>query len=348
MKWDDIYISSAATWLGEKEFVRDAVADGRYDAEEAVEDDFESIRVAGDVPAVEMATAAAERALERSDVDHAHFDLVVHASVGFQGLDHWSPAQYIQARTVGGSASAVEIKQASNGGLAALDLTAAYLAHHDAPSAALLTTADNYGLPAFDRYRSDKGLTRGDGATALVLNRSGGVARLLSTVVLSDITHEALYRGDRPWGDAYGHDGHPVDMRRRRVEYLSKGVDIWKLIESANLKQQEAIRTALKDAGIDSGDVAWWVFPNAGRGVVDWELRRRDFGIEEERTLWSWGRTVGHIGAGDQAAGVTRLLETGAARKGDRVVLAGIGAGFTFGCAVLEVLDGPTWSTTAD
>ncbi|MBW4721557.1 ketoacyl-ACP synthase III family protein [Saccharothrix obliqua] len=348
MQWDEVYVSSAAVWLGEKEDVRDAVAAGRYDAEEAAEDDFASVRVAGDISAADMAVTAAERALARSGVDPVHFDLIVHASVGFQGLDHWSPAQYIQARTVGGSASAVEVKQASNGGLAALELTAAFLSARKAPSAALLTTADKYDLPAFDRYRSDKGLTRGDGATALVLSRAGGTARLLSTAVLSDTTHEALYRGDRPWGDAYGHDGHPVDMRRRRAEYLANGVDIWKLIESANLKQQEAIQTALKDARIDSGDVAWWVFPNAGRGVVDWDLRRRDFGVEESRSLWSWGRTVGHIGAGDQAAGLTRLLETGAARKGDHVVLAGIGAGFTFGCAVVRVLDEPTWSTTAD
>ncbi|GAA1368734.1 ketoacyl-ACP synthase III family protein [Streptomyces beijiangensis] len=348
MIWDDVYLSSAAVWLGEKEDVKLAVSEGRYDAEEQVEDDFLAMRVAPDVAPPDMAVQAAERALERSGADRDSFALVVHASVGFQGADHWSPAPYIQSRTVGGNGSAVEVKQASNGGLAALELAAGYLSAQRGPASALVTTADRYSLPSFDRYRSDKGLPRGDGGTALVLTRGAGVARLLSTSIVSDTTHEALYRGPGPLHDLSGADGWPVDIRKHRQAYLDQGIDIWELIASVNARQQEAIQTALKDAGVDSGEIARWVFPFAGRGVVDWELRKRDFGIEEERTTWDWGRTVGHLGAGDQAAGIVRLLETGAVRPGDKVVLAGIGAGFYLGCAVLEITETPDWTVTAD
>jgi 3-oxoacyl-[acyl-carrier-protein] synthase-3 len=335
-------------WLGAKEDVQIPVDEGRYDAAEREEDDFASIRLGGDIVAADMAVIAAERAVQRAGVDLDDYALVVHASVAFQGLDHWSPASYIQSRTVGGQGSALEVRQASNGGIAALELAAGYLSAHHAPVSALITTADKYDLPSFDRYRSDKGLTRGDGATGLVLSRGTGVARLLSTAVLGDTTHEGMYRGVRPFTKVSGAEGWPVDLRERRKEYFQQDIDLNELIAGANRMQLQSIRTALNDANTDSSEVTWWVFPNAGRGVVDWDLRKREFGILPENTTWEWGRTVGHIGAGDQAAGLTRLLETKAVKPGDKVVLAGIGAGFTFGSVVLEISSVPEWSTTAD
>jgi 3-oxoacyl-[acyl-carrier-protein] synthase-3 len=48
---------------------------------------------------------------------------------------------------------------------------------------------------------------------------------------------------------------------------------------------------------------------------------------------------VGHLGAGDQICGFNHLLETDRVRPGDRVMLLGVGAGFSWSCAVLEVLE---------
>lgn len=347
MRWEDIYVSGSAAWLGRRVDVSTSVAEGRYDADEARDDDYLSIREAGDISAADMAVEAATLAVERAGVPSQEYALVVHANVSYQGLDFWSAASYLQSRTIGGRASALEVRQASNGGMAALDLAAGYLTARPGPAAALLTTADNYGLPAIDRYRSDKNIIRADGATAFVLSRTPGVARVLSTVVIGDTTHEGLYRGEGPWNAYSGADGFPVDLRKRTQAYLSKGIGIQDFVDSLGAGQYESISTALTDAGVQSGDIAWWVFPNAGRRMVDWDRRKREFGIVEDRTTWAWGRTVGHIGAGDQYAGFTHLLETGSARPGDRIVLVGIGSGFTFGCAVLEVLAQPQWSASA-
>ena len=349
MQWTDVYVNAAAAWLGRKEDVQVAVADGRYDAEESKDDDYLYARVAETEGPADMAVSAAKLALERSDVPTADFDLVMHASVAFQGLDHWAPASYIQGLTVGGRGMAVDVKQASNGGMASLELAAAYLSARATPSAALLTTADKYTLPGFDRYRSDKGIVRSDGATGLVLSRGAGtaVAKLLSTVVIGDATHEGLYRGTGSWSEVSGAEGWPVDLRARRKEYLTDfGGDIMDIVKPITELQQESLLTALADAKVDSGDVAWFVFPNVGRAVQDWELRK-SIGIDEPRTTWHWGRQVGHIGGGDQIAGLAYLLESGSAQVGDRVVLSGVGAGFSFGCAVLEILQTPAWSDSA-
>ena len=350
MQWTDMYISSSAACLGsEIEDVRDAVADGRYDAEECEADGYLHVRVAGDESPADMAVAAAEVALKRTDIDHDSFALVIHGGIGGQGLYYWPAASYIQKHTVGGRATALEVKQNSSSGMAAFELAAAYLLTRPVPAAALVTTADQYKLPHFDRYRTEKGQPRGDGASALVLTRGvgHGVARLLSTVSVGDPRHEGLYRGDLPWESYPGANGWPVDLRTRVRGHLSGGAKIEDIVRTVASNQQRVIDDALREAGVTLDEVARFVFPNTGLTLVDWDARKRDFGMDVAKSTWEWGRNIGHVGGADQVAGLTYLLETQAVHPGDKVVLTAIGAGFTFSCAVVEVLEQPEWSASA-
>lgn len=333
-----------------------AVADGRYDAERHRVDGYLAVRIADKGPAVDLAIAAALVALERAGTDPAEFATVLHASYAHQGLDHFSVASYVQSRTVRGSAMAAQVNQGSNGGLASLELAAAYLTARAEPASALLTTSDRFVPPAWDRYRSDKGTLFSDGGTALVLSRGpaagdgGGtrVAKLLATTIVGDTRFGDLYVGDEPWTDAGGEAGWPLDLCARRDSFLAAhGVDVLlELMLTVAKRQRGTIETALADAGLDSDAVQWWAFPNMGHQVIDWEFRRA-LGIDEARTTWEWGRRVGHIGAGDTFGALAHLLESGTARAGDKVVLFSIGQGDNYGCAVVEVLEEPTWEQTA-
>jgi 3-oxoacyl-[acyl-carrier-protein] synthase-3 len=349
MRWDDVYINSSAVFLGRKEDTQVAVAEGRYDAEEAKEDEYAYIRVAdaGDNPA-DMAITAANVALSRSSVDPTEFGLLLHASTSYQGIDHWTPTSYILDRTVGGNAPSLEIRQACNGWMAGLDLAAAHLSAGLPGSAVLLTCSDKFTLPGFDRYRSDKGMIRGDGATGTVLSRVSGMARIRSTAHSGDASHEGLYRGDG-FTEMSGAAGWPVNLRERVKQYVMKGVaSVEEIVKVVTVRLQETLRTALADADVANRDIKWFVFPNAGRGLSNWEFRSAVFDIDESRTTSAWGLTVGHIGAGDQIAGFTHLVETGAVEPGDKVALLGIGGGVNVACAVVEVLDVPQWSLTTD
>ncbi|MFJ8751990.1 ketoacyl-ACP synthase III family protein [Streptomyces sp. NPDC102441] len=346
MQWDGIYVNGAAAHLGRTEGVRTAVAEGRYDETECREDAYLAVRVAPDDEApVDMAVAAGRTALERSGIPADVFALVLHASIAHQGLDHFTAASYIQGRTVAGRAQALEIKQSSNGGMAALELAAAHLSAGSEQAAALITTSDKFAAPAYDRYRSDGGMLMSDGATSVVLSRRPGVARLLSTAIIGDATHENAYRGDVPWTAAPGDEGWPLDIRARRGRHLENGGNIWEIVKDLTARQQEAIDLALTDAGTDVGEITRFVFPNVGRSVQDWDSRKAN-GIDEAQATWEWGRQVGHIGAGDQLGGLTHLLETGAVRPGDKVMLCGIGSGWSFSTAVLEITGRPDWSVT--
>jgi len=349
MRWNDIYISAAAASLGRRETTADAVADGRYDPEENEASGYHAVRVSDEGPAVELAVRAANLALQRCGKSGDEFELLAHASIAHQGLDDFAVASYLHRRTVGGKATALEIRQASNGGLAAVELAAAYLATRQGPSSALLTTADRFVPPVFERFRMAGGLLLGDGGTALVLSRDRGVARLLSSVAIGDSTYEGLQIGNEPWSDYPGANGWPVDGQARVEGFVAQhGAEIFpELVQSIWRNETETMERALADAGLGTDDITWWVFPNMGEALTDWDSRKA-FGVDVSRTTWDWGRRAGHLGAGDQFAGLAYLLESRKVRAGDRVLLNGAGTGFSFASAVVEIIEEPEWSNSAD
>ncbi|WP_213454848.1 ketoacyl-ACP synthase III family protein [Rhizomonospora bruguierae] len=311
------------------------MADGRCDPEFRETHGYLSVSVLEDQRGVlDPAVEAGRAALSRAGVPAGEVRLVVHASSETHGPDDLPPASYIQGRTVGTTALAVELRQACNGALAALELAAAYLSTAPAPASALVTTSDR-NPPGTDRYRAGQGELAGDAATAVVLSRGAGVARLLSTAVVGDGRYLGTVAADP--GEYPSRAAFLAEQRRR----------LRPMLRAMSTHERTSVETALADAGLVSADISRWVFANVGQFLVDQEFRKR-FGIAESMTTWEWGRTVGHLGAGNQLAGLTHLVETGAVRVGDRVALCGNGVGFSYGCAILEISTEPAWDGTAN
>jgi 3-oxoacyl-[acyl-carrier-protein] synthase-3 len=343
MRWTDMYIAATGSCIPELEDVAPAVAEGRYDAEEATLNDYVSVAVSHELSAPDMAVAAARTALDRCAEGPGEMALVLHAYLTHQGLDHWTPASYIQDRTIGGRAPSMEVKQGSNGSLAALTMGMAYLAGTGG-SAALITTADRFYPPMYDRFRSDKWFIWGDGASALVLSRKGGFARVLSSASDADPGLEGVYRLNDSFTDAPGTE-QPLDLRERKRDFAAYNTmeDVVSRISAGVLN---VVKTALDDAGTGLEDIARFVFPNVGKFLL-YRQMLDVLGVEEERTTHSWARTVGHIGAGDQLGGLNHLAESGTLRPGDRVAVIGNGIGFNWTCVVLEILEAPAWPDRA-
>ncbi|HKN98054.1 MAG TPA: ketoacyl-ACP synthase III family protein [Pseudonocardiaceae bacterium] len=350
MRWNDIHINAAAACMGRTVRTADAVADGRYDAEECERSGYRAVRVSdGAESAVDLAVTAGNRALERSGIASADFRLLLHASISHQGLDDFAPAPHVQGRTIRGNATAMEVRQASNGGMAALELAAAYLTVREAPDAVLLTTADRFVPPGWDRFRTAAGVLLGDAGTSIVLSRQPGVAKLLSSVSIGDTTYEGLQTGDARWTDVSGADGWPINSQDRVDAFVARhGADIFiELVQSLWRNETDGMERALADAGATTGDIATWVFPNMGEVLTDWDARKA-FGVDLTRTTWAWGREQGHLGAGDQFATLAHLWETRQVRTGDLVFLNGAGTGFSFSSAVVEITGEPDWRSSTD
>ena len=337
MRWADMYIAGTGDCLPGREDTELAVAEGRYDELEYELNGYVSASVADGLSAPDMAVRAARTAMARSGVAGEEIALVLHADIGHQGVDHWTPASYVQRLATGGGAPSMEVRQASNGGLAALALAMAQLTVDPDGAAALITTSDVFGLPLYDRYRADKWFVLGDGGTAAVVSRKEGFARVLSSAMGADPELEGMYRGAEGFYDVPGAGGLPIDLRARKEAFLEQtSYSEVSVRVSAGLGR--VVEKALRDADADVDDISCFVLPNVGRSLLQWQILD-DLGVGEERTTWDWGREVGHLGAGDQLGGLNYLVEQHALRRGDRVALLGSGIGFNWNCVVLEIIE---------
>ena len=339
MRVDGIYLRGNGIRLPATLTVQDAIDSGECEPKLVARTDVVSVAHSPGESAAEMGVRAARQALARAGSTGEDVELILHATTYHQGQDLWPVGSYIQREPVRNSCLALEIRQMSNGGMAALDLAVRYLSPG---KDALLTTADRFCLPGIDRWRTDPGTPYADGASAVVLSRRGGYARLLSLAINADSDLEPLHRGDEPMGLAPFEHRMPVDFEAAKHAFAKKfGLSFG--INRANAGQAAAVEEALADADMKLGDADWVVLPHFGRRRLDVNYLR-PYDIDPARTTWEWSRTVGHLGAGDQFAGLGHLVDTGQARPGQRVVLFGVGAGYSWGCAVVEIDAKPSWA----
>jgi 3-oxoacyl-[acyl-carrier-protein] synthase III len=333
MKLEHIFISGLGHFLPPPVSVQEAVADGRYDPKEAEETRLESVLVAGSETPLDMAVHAARGALAHSGLAPEEVSLLLHASVYYQGLDIHSAASYIQNTALGGhSALALEVKGVSNGGMASMELAASYLSASPERRAAMVTTADKFCPPGIDRWRCDTGMVFADGAAAMILSRGKGFARVLSIATTSDPWLEGLHRGQAPFSPA------PVriDVHQRKRDFLAR-VGLPEMLRRFRLGLRGSVERALHDAGTALSDIARFVIPHVGYILLEREYFAA-LELPESATTWRWARRMGHMGGGDQIAGLALLMEANELKPGDRCMMMGVGAGFTWTCAVLELV----------
>lgn len=343
MRYEDLYIAGLGSYLPETVAVDEAVAAGRYDLEDQEDSGQRSVAVAGpeDSQPV-MAVAAGRVALERSGLPGAEVSLLLHAVTSYNGLDGWNAGCYLQKEILGGAGLSFEIRQLSNGAVASIELAAAYLTAAPARTAALITAADQFAEPAWDRWRASWGLVFADGASAAVLSRNGGFASVLSAVTVTDPELEAFHRGALPFTPAPDAGQYPIDFRARTLDY-GQTVDLAEASQAMAAGLSRAAAAAAEEAGIRIKDAAHFVVPSFGKSLLERECLR-PLVIPIERSTWSWGQDVGHMGAADQFASLTYLSEAGKLTAGDHVVIIGIGGGFNWTCVVLRVNEHPAWA----
>ncbi|MCP3803368.1 ketoacyl-ACP synthase III family protein [Allokutzneria sp. A3M-2-11 16] len=346
MRWNNVYLAGLGVDLPERVLTAEqAVRDGLYDARRAKINGIRAVRIApDDEPPPMMAVRAGRRALARSGHRAEQVGLLLHTYINHQGRDMWSPAQYVQQGTVGSSCQvAMEVRQGCNGALGALELAASHLSARPDVDAALITAADAWKQPYVDRFTTDEQVVFSDGGSAALLSSRSGFARLLSTASRSEPSLEPMYRGEGPWTTAPFLDGKPLAVSERPRQWLMREENVYDdTLGLMDRRFAEAIAQALADADTELADVRWFVHANVIRPIAEWGFVRK-IGFDPARTPYEWGLGVGHLGNSDQFAGVDHLIEAGLPRAGDRLVMVGIGTGFMWTAAVLELLEVPRW-----
>ncbi|MER5641551.1 ketoacyl-ACP synthase III family protein [Kitasatospora sp. NPDC002227] len=337
MRWDNLYIAGLGAYLPPTVSAADAAASGAYDQQDFLDYQIRAVTAAPPgMPAVDMAVAAASRAVRRSGHKTPDFGLVLHASMYHQGQDMWTPAHYVQREVLGGNALALDISPGANGGLAGLDLAAGHLASHPDHRAVLVTCADAFRMPRFDRWRSDNNGVFGDGAAALVLSRYGGPLQLLASTSVSIPELEPVCRGYDGWTDTPFERPGPVDIRGRKMAWFAKEANPAAAMAGLAERMLTVVGAALREAGATLGEINHLVHANFGTPFAEAQFHK-PLGIEADRTMHDWGLDVGHVGGADQLLGLHELMETGRGRKGDLVLLLGASMGFSWTAAVAQV-----------
>lgn len=325
MRWNDLYVRGATLHVERLISVAAAVSAGEYPADEAARTGQRSVAVADSAP-VELAAQAGRAALHAAGVHPAEVSLLLHADCYFQGVEFWNVGAYLQHQVLGhGDAVAVELRQMSNGGMCALELAAGQLRARPEQTAALLTTGDRFAEPGFPRWRTDRGLVFGDAGTAVVLDRAPGGFRLVATASYTAPELEGLHRAP------FATEPAPVDLLDRKRAFLA-GMPATEVTARNEAGMLTAIKRCLEDAGASIDDLTYVIVPFFGTDLATKQCLH-PIGIDASRTLLDRGLEIGHLGAGDQFAGLAYLDRR--LQPGEQILLVGVGAGFTWTCAVL-------------
>lgn len=330
-------IAAARLWLPEcRESADQAVAQGLADRQEVERDGYLELPVSHDLGAPEMAVHAAGPALGDAGVSPESVDFLAHAWIYHQGHDFWSPAHYVAAGVAALRAIPLGIQQMCNGGVAAVQVAMDRMAADPSLGTAVVTTADRFAAPAFKRWRADYGVAYGDGATALVLDREHGPYTVEAITTAAAPELERMHRGDDAFSASAREHGADIDIRRTKKAFLTAGGG-----PRFTAAVADAVRTvviqALETAGIGPGDPAlrYIALPRLGRSVLAQAYLPALYELTRAEPL-DFGRTTGHLGAGDAAANIAQIHTGRLLLPGQYALILSAGAGFTWSCLAIR------------
>jgi 3-oxoacyl-[acyl-carrier-protein] synthase-3 len=281
----------------------------------------------------DMALAAAERALAAAGVKPADLRMLIVTGIHRHGHKRlWSPASWLQAELGCPGAIPLTVNQGCNAQMLGLEVAARFLAGSGG-GPALVVATDRFADSGFDRFTADYGIVYGDGAAAAVLTTDPRAAgwRIVDSHTVSDPSLEGLHRADAPAPERADLLQAEHDIRSAKRRFLGEhGMN--RLREATQAAVGE-ISAALLPSGLDLR-LRRVVYPNLGLKLLQ-ENYFPEFPGGADSSLWGFGRTVGHLGSGDQIAGLDHLADKEFA-SGDRVLLLGAGAGFTWTGMLVE------------
>ncbi|WP_410641079.1 3-oxoacyl-[acyl-carrier-protein] synthase III C-terminal domain-containing protein [Amycolatopsis sp. lyj-346] len=323
MKFDDVWIQGTGRYAGDLRPVP-----GHVTAHTGI------VSVAwSELSGPELAVRAGRQALDAAGPGAVGPHL--HGSMAYPGLDTWSASCWVADRLLAAApAMSMQFSALCNTSMAGIETAASLLAGRPDFPRVLLTVGDRFPASAIDRFEVDPEIALGDAGAAAVLGRGHGRARVLSCVSRTDPSLEGLQRGDEPFRDRPAEE--PAVVRKRTRQFFAAGTRTPASVVRAHVEGvREVVETALAEAGTSVAEARWVVPPFVGANAFEHGYER-PLGLDREGTLFASGLRLGHLGGSDHLFALDQLLRDGTPEPGDRIVLIGVGGGFTFTCAVLE------------
>ena len=281
---------------------------------------------------VALASEAARKALEQAGKRAEEIDLILVATC--------SPEQYlpccacqVQADIGAVNALAFDVNAACSGFLFALNTADAYLRTGLAENALIIGSEVLSKL--VDWTDRSSCILFGDGAGAVVVEQCETSSGILGRALHSDGTGGGVLQCDaRELTTPYARtsavktdQNQPTNDREHYIQM--DGQEVYRF---ATRRVPQCIEEALSDAGLAVPDIDMFVLHQANARIIDAVAKRLHADREKFPTNLE---RVGNLSSASIPVLLDELNRQGKLHRGDRIVLAGFGAGLTIGACVM-------------
>ncbi len=272
----------------------------------------------------DLATKAAQRALEMAGVDASEIDLVVVGTI--TGDYPWPATACVVQRNIGASnAGAFDVSAACSGFLYALSSAVDRIEIGRAKKALVIGAETLTRI--IDWEDRNTCVLFGDAAGAVVLEASQGDHGILSTHLHADGTQlELLYQ------PGFGTRLMPTEeaLRSRNYFLQMQGNEVFKV---AVRSLTEVANIALKANNMSAADVDLFIPHQANIRILDATAKR--IGFKEEQVYINVDR-FGNTSAATIPLALDEANRAGRIKPGDILLLDAFGGGFTWAAALLR------------
>ncbi|HLH69588.1 MAG TPA: beta-ketoacyl-ACP synthase III [Candidatus Dormibacteraeota bacterium] len=271
-------------------------------------------------PTFELAARAASNALDDAGISAEEVDLILVATSSPDG-PFPSVACRVQERLGASGGGAVDLLGACSGFTYALSVAEAYVAGERADT--VLVIGAEVLSRLVDWRDRNTCILFGDGAGAAVVRPATGGAGFLSWCLGAD------GRGyDRIWCGDVERGAYAAQIPQPHIGM--DGAEVFRFAIDIFIRQAATVAEA---AGLTIDDIDLWVPHQANRRIIEAAARR--VGLPMDRVMVNIER-YGNTSTATIPLALHDAVTQGRLASGDRVLLAGFGAGLTWGACLLE------------
>jgi 3-oxoacyl-[acyl-carrier-protein] synthase-3 len=287
--------------------------------------------VRGEDTTTTMGVKAAKIAIERSGLSNGDIDFIVFATIS---PDYYFPGPGVELQKELGmkTIGALDIRNQCSGFVYALSVADQFIKTGMYKN--ILVVASEVQSLGLDMTTRGRGVSVifGDGAGAAVLSRSNGDSRILSTHLHSEGEHAkelavlAPGMGGR-WVTDILADNNPDD--ESYYPYMN-GQFVFK---HAVVRFSEVINEGLQANNLKVSDIDMLIPHQANLRIS--QFIQKKFGLNDDQ-VFNNIQKYGNTTAASIPIALTEAWEQGKIKKGDTVVLAAFGSGFTWASAIIK------------
>jgi len=282
---------------------------------------------APEVTTADLGAEAARRALDAAGVSVSDLDLILLATIT---PDTCCPsgANWLQAKLDASRAVAFDVTAACSGFVFALHVARQYLAAGAAKR--VLVVAAEVMSRTVDWTDRGTCILWGDGAGAAVLGPEPGRGEVLSVHIHSDGKN-----GENLLVPGGGSRTTPISH-----ESVDRGLHTLKMIEaSASFRVAvrcfvESIRESAEEAGVEPGDIRWFIPHQANRRMF--VLVAKTLGVDLDSRFYLTMERYGNMSSASCAVALDEAAREDLLKEGELVCLPVFGGGLTWGSALIR------------